>query len=163
MHTLVNLQRNQFQSDIQFGGNKVNLGQKGFTLVELMIVVAIIGILASIAMPSYTDYVKRGKVAEATSTLADLRVKMEQYYQDNRTYADVGALVAPCSPGVGTTKYFTYSCTVQTANTYTLSAAPAAGQGMTGFAFSINESNAKTSTYDGTTGGCWLTKKDGTC
>jgi type IV pilus assembly protein PilE len=147
-------------SDIKFGSV-----QKGFTLVELMITVVVIGILASIALPNYTDYVRRGKAAEATSTLADLRVRMEQYFQDNRTYLDVSvAILAPCSPAAGTTKYFTYSCTTQTQNTYTISAAPAAGQGMTGFAFSINESNVKTSTYDGTAGAtCWLTKKGGTC
>lgn len=139
--------------------------QRGFTLIELMIAVVVIGILASIAIPSYTDYVKRGKAAEATTTLADLKVKMEQYFQDNRTYQDASVtLLAPCTPAAGTTRYFTYSCTARTANTFTISAVPATGQGMTGFAFSINESNTKTSTYDGTVGAtCWLTKKGGTC
>ena len=62
---------------------KLETAQKGFTLIELMIVVAIIGILASIAIPQYSDYVKRGKAAEATSNLATLRIKMEQCFQDN--------------------------------------------------------------------------------
>ena len=148
------MQHNRLQSSI-----KANLNQKGFTLIEVMIVVAIVGILAAIAMPAYTDYVKRGKAAEATSTLADLRVKMEQYYQDNRTY--VGG---PCAPGAGTVKYFAYACTVATATAYTIGATPVTGEGMTGFAFSIDQNNAKTSTFDGTTGGtCWLTKKGGSC
>ena len=76
--------------------NTVKHLQKGFTLVELMIVVAIIGILASIVVPSYTDYVKRGKAAEATATLADLKNRMEQCFQDNRdyTHASCAALCA---------------------------------------------------------------------
>ena len=141
--------------------------QKGFTLIELMVVVAIIGILARIAYPNYTDYVKRGKAAEATSTLANLKSRMEQYFQDNKTYADIvgpPAFTAPCSPTAGSTKYFTYSCTTQNATTFVITAAPVAGQGMTGFAFSVDQANAKTSTFDGTTGStCWLTKKGGTC
>lgn len=137
---------------------------KGFTLIELMIVVAVIGILAAIAYPNYTDYVKRGKAAEATSTLADLRNRMEQYFQDNKTYVDTGGAVAPCTATAGTTKYFTYACTTQTATTYTLTATPVAGQGVSNFSFTINQDNAKTSTFDGTVGAnCWLNKKGGTC
>jgi type IV pilus assembly protein PilE len=139
--------------------NKPRHAQKGFTLIEVMIVVAIIGILAAIAMPAYTDYVKRGKAAEATSNLANLRVQMEQYFQDNRTY-----IGGSCAPGSGDV-YFAYACApVATATTYTLTAAGRAGQGMTGFAFSVDENNAKTSTFDGgTEQPCWVTKKDGTC
>lgn len=159
MRTLASLQHNRLQSSIRSDGIKAGLSQKGFTLIELMIVVAVIGILASIAVPSYTDYVKRGKAAEATSTLADLRVKMEQYFQDNHTY--VGG---PCAPTAGTVKYFAYACTVATATAYTIGATPVSGQGMTGFAFSIDQNNAKTSTFDGTTGAtCWLTSKGGSC
>lgn len=148
--------------------NAVNKTQKGFTLIELMVVVAIIGILAAIAWPNYTQYVKRGKAAEATSILADLKIRMEQYFQDNKTYADTGGLTAPCSPAAGVAKYFTFACSTQTATNFTLSASPVAGQNMDNFAFSINESNVKTSVFDGTdatTAGnsCWLKAQGGTC
>ena len=61
--------------------------QGGFTLIELMVVIVVIGILAGIGFPAYQDYVKRGKITEAISSLSDMSVKMEQYFQDNRTYA----------------------------------------------------------------------------
>ena len=142
--------------------NKLETAQKGFTLIELMITVAIIGILAAIAMPQYSDYVKRGKAAEATSNLANLRIKMEQYFQDNRTY--VGG---PCAPTTGA-RYFTYACAGGngTATGYTLQATGVTAQGMpsTDFSFSVDQNNAKTSNFDGTAGAtCWLTKKGGSC
>ncbi|HAF00275.1 MAG TPA: pilus assembly protein PilE, partial [Methylophilaceae bacterium] len=80
--------------------NVRKINQKGFTLLELMIVVAIVGILASIAIPAYQDYVKKGKAAEAPGALADLRVKMEQCFQDNRDYTACAAFCAPTSGAV---------------------------------------------------------------
>jgi len=129
--------------------------QKGFSLVEMMIVVAIIGILASIALPSYTDYVKKGKAAEATSILANLKVRMEQYYQDNRTY--VGGICAPTSGA----KYFSYSCSSATATTFVL-VADGLGE-MSNFQYTVNQSDVRSSIYDGVTGNCWLTGKGASC
>ena len=82
--------------------NKLKHIQKGFTLIELMIVVAIIGILAAIAVPNYQEYVRRARASEATSALADMRIRMEQYFQDNRRYTG-----GPCAAPTGTNPIFT--------------------------------------------------------
>jgi type IV pilus assembly protein PilE len=146
---------------------------RGFTILELMIVVVIIAILAAIAIPSYSDYITRGKIQEASSILLAQRVKMEQYYQDQRTYvgACAAGTVAPLPVGL---KYFTISCTNLTATTYTITAtggcltcSPPDGS-MTGFAFTINEGNTRqtTSVPGGWTlpgANCWVTRKGGTC
>jgi len=62
----------------------------GFTLVELLTVIAIIGILAMIALPQYNDYIRRAALQEAFTQLSDFRVRLEQFYQDNRAYGTVG-------------------------------------------------------------------------
>lgn len=111
--------------------------QQGFTLIELMIVVAIIGVLARIAWPMYTNYMVRGKIAEAFATLTTARVQFEQFYQDNRTY--VGA---PCPTA---TTYFSYACK-PAANTYTIQADNVANKGLGAagsYAYTINESNVR--------------------
>jgi type IV pilus assembly protein PilE len=144
---------------------KINI-QTGFSLIELMTVVAIIGIISAIALPAYQDYVARGKITEATSGLADLRVKLEQYYQDNRTY--VGYVDGTCTPEGGgaaivQASNFDFACVVD-ANSYSITATGKAAEGMPGYSYTIDEENAKTSaTPDGGGGNCWVTKKGGSC
>ncbi|MBC7938818.1 MAG: prepilin-type N-terminal cleavage/methylation domain-containing protein, partial [Chitinophagaceae bacterium] len=61
--------------------------QTGFTLIELMITVAIIAILAMVAVPSYRDHILRGQLVDATNGLSSVRANMERHFQDNRSYA----------------------------------------------------------------------------
>ena len=82
--------------------------ERGFTLIELMIAVAIVGLLAAIAYPSYTQYVRRGKIVEGLGELAALRVRLEQYYQDNRDY---GSSASGCGVPMPSQPSFTFSCT----------------------------------------------------
>jgi type IV pilus assembly protein PilE len=143
--------------------------QHGFTLIEVMITVAIVAILAAVALPAYDNYMTRSKIAEATANLSDLRVKMEQYFNDNRTYEVVGAQTPPCAPtSVADIKYFAFSCNpAVTATTYTIQAQ---GTGsMAGFTFTINQSNQKTTAAvptgwtTPTPNNCWVRAKDGRC
>lgn len=145
---------------------------RGFTLIELMITIAIVAILAAVALPAYTDYVTRSKFTEAHSHLADLRVKMEQRFQDARSY--VGGPCAPTGPGGAQVKYFTFTCPVAaTANTFILQAAGMAGTDLEGIAFTVNESNQRATVVTAATSmagkgytsnaNCWITKKPSQC
>ena len=136
----------------------------GFTLIELLITVAIIGILAAVAIPGYRDYVLRGKITEAHSTLSTQRLAAEKWFADNRTYVTG----TPNWTTVTGTRYFAYSCGTPTATAFTCTATGAAAEGMTGFVFTINESNVRTSAFTGLTGWnnsstCWVKRKGETC
>lgn len=140
--------------------------QKGFTLVELMIVVAIVGILSSIAIPAYTSYVLRGKLTEAVTELSTMRVKLEQYFQDNRSYAGACAAgtVAPLPSG----KYFTYTCPTLTASAFTVTATGVVAKGTGAFVYTVDQDNTKQTTDAPADWGampvnCWVTKKGEGC
>ena len=140
--------------------------KNGFTLVEMLIVLAVIGIIAAIAVPQYSDYVTRSKLAEASATLSETRVRLEQYFQDNRTY--VGACAAGTVAPLPTGRYFTYTCPTLTATTFVVQADGVAGEGMAGWTFTINQANTRTTTaipaaWGAAPIGCWVTKKGGAC
>jgi type IV pilus assembly protein PilE len=135
---------------------------KGFTLIELMIVVAIIGILSVIGVPAYNDYVTRGKLVDATSKLADMRIQLEQYYQDNRNY---GSTSSSCGLTMPTSKYFTISCKWGASGddqSYKITATGTINK--TSFTYTIDEANTKTTTSGWGNGStCWITRKGDSC
>lgn len=121
--------------------------QRGFTLFELLIVVAIIGILAAIGLPQYGDYMRRAAVQEAVSGLSDARIRIEQYFQDNRSYRN-GSSGTTCGVAIPASKFFTFTCATDntTGQSYTMTATGGGAWGA-GFVLTLNESNCQ-----GTTG-----------
>jgi type IV pilus assembly protein PilE len=117
----------------------------GFTLIELMVVVAIVAILASIAIPSYSKYVQRGDLVEATQTLSQFRVQMEQWYQDKNTYADAGGnncgVNPPATPPLVN---FQVVCALQAGTNGQAYTATATGiNQVAGFTYTIKQDNSQ--------------------
>jgi type IV pilus assembly protein PilE len=144
--------------------------QAGFTLIEAMIVVAIIGILSAVAYPAYTDYIRRGKIGEAMATLGEARTKMEQFFLDNRTYAGADAANMPCNAAALSAgkKHFDFACSNLGVGTYDVTATGKGSDGMGAFTYTINQANVRSSTITGLAGWsgsttCWVTKKGGIC
>ncbi len=148
-----------------------NKGQQGFTLIELMIVLAIIGVLVAIALPAYKDYVIRGAVTDAITGLTNTRTDMERYFQDFRTYQASGTSNPPCSTTTGTKiGKFTIKCSNLSTTGYTLTATGSAA--VAGFTYSVNQADQKTTAItntpgwnlkDACTGTQWITRKGDSC
>ena len=150
---------------------------RGFTLIEVMIVVAIVAILAAVALPSYRDYILRGQLVDATNLLAAGQANMERYFQDNRTYGTAGTIKPPCDASIAaaqrTQGKFVLTCTAPAApdlTSYTLTAT--GGGALGGFDYTVNQLGAKTTTIgSGAPSGwatpspntCWMLKKGQTC
>lgn len=143
---------------------------RGFTLIEVMITVAIVGILAAVALPQYKDYVTRSRLADASTGLATMRAQMERYYQDNRTYANTGSFVSPCNNTVASARTFgsfVVTCAGNlNATEFTLLAT---GSGpVSGFNYTINQQDVRATTAIPTAWGSsctskWIMKKGDSC
>lgn len=142
---------------------------RGFTLIELMIAMAIIAILAAVAVPQYTAYVTRSRLADATTGLATMRAQMERHFQDNRSYDTVGTFVSPCknsNVAARTFGNFVIGCAGDLdATQFTLEAV---GSGpVDGFKFTVNQRDVRATTAAPTgwttCASKWITKKGESC
>lgn len=143
--------------------------QNGFTLIELMIVIAIIGILAGIALPSYTKYVINAKIPDAFVGLNELASKSKTYYMDNKNFDGITSACSPIAPAASQDN-FTFTCatsgTGMDAQTITFTAS--GKNQLANYIYTLNESGAKTSSQPGDTSttpgkNCWRTTTGGTC
>lgn len=140
---------------------------RGFTLIEVMVVVAIIGILASIAYPSYTEYVRRGQRAKAQTALMEAAQYMQRYYAANNAYnKDLGGtklLASVVSDALSNSGELAYTLTFATtpalsATAFTLVMTPKTGGMMVGDrcgAFTLDQTGFKDITGTSTVKDCW--------
>lgn len=144
-----------------------------FTTTEILImaiVVAVVAVVSALAIRSYYQYFLRARIVDAVSTLADIRLKMERYFQNNLTYNNPAA--PPCgAPGSSIAPLpadpnFTFTCTTLSATQFTV---VATGTGsMLGFQYSIDQNNnrftpALPSGWAGAGSACWVIRADGSC
>lgn len=141
----------------------------GFSLIEILIVVAIIGILTAIAVPAYGGYVMRSRLVEAFSGLGTAQTSAEEFWSNNHTYVGFDTVDAthprrlpPNSPN------FTFTLGANASDSaYTLIATGNTGSPVAGFVFTIDQSGTRATTQAptgyGTSASCWIDRKGGQC
>ena len=145
---------------------------RGFTLIEMMIVVVIAGILAAIALPSYWQYIQRSKIIEATTGLSNWRTRMEQYFLDNRVTRTTRTMlraVSRCDPGAGQGVHADLQQRSHQHLSRSPPMAPPRAWHHRRLSYTVDQSNVKSTA--GLPSGwttpspndCWATRKDGTC
>ena len=128
---------------------------RGFTLIELMIVVAIAAILMAVALPSYRSYVQRSRVPVALDALSAYQTRMEQRYQDVGNYASGTA----CWASIPTVTNFTVTCSISSSGQGFTATATGSGP-MSGYAYTINHAGTRVTTAhpNGAVTTCWSTR-----
>jgi type IV pilus assembly protein PilE len=135
----------------------VALSGGGFTLIELMIVIVILGVLASIAVPQYQEYQQKSRRSEATRTLMQIAALQEQYFLDNRSYADDFTDLNFPVAGTVTTESGYYAITIDVPDpyTYTMTATPQGPQANDVQCATLTLDNQGVRGHTGTAGSCW--------
>ena len=143
----------------------MNPVQSGFTLMEVLVTVAIVGILSAVAVPMYSQYVLRSRLTEAFSALGAAQPSAEQFWSNGRTFVNF----ATANGLPSNTSNFSYALTAASTSAYTITATgagPAAG-----LVYTIDQNGARATTVvagvapSGWTGNatCWVDRKGGAC
>jgi type IV pilus assembly protein PilE len=128
----------------------------GFTLMELLIVVIIVSVLATIAYPVYTSYVIKSRRIDGTTGLMNLATSLESYYGDNNTY--VGATLVNLGIANLPREFYNLQLTSLGATTYTITAVPQGSQATQDTqcgSFSLNEQGERAISGISTIADCW--------
>lgn len=134
--------------------------ERGFTLIEILVVVAIVGILTAIAVPAYRDYVIRARLTEAFSGLGSVQTAAEDYWNSNSSHTYVGFDRLPPNSA-----NFTFTLSSATASAYTVTATGAGP--VAGFVYTIDQNGNRATTATaggwGTSTSCWIDRNGGQC
>jgi type IV pilus assembly protein PilE len=135
----------------------------GFSLIEILVAVAIVGILTAVALPAYSSYVLRTRLTEAFAGLAAVQPNAEQYWSNKHTFVGLDTETPSRLPAASAN--FTYSLSNLTDSSYTVTAR---GQGPAdGFVYTIDQSGQRATTAVPTgwtaSTSCWVDRKGGLC